>query len=81
MRGPIHPSQQSADVLARRPLAWERSPCLCGGRAAVKSTASRPSRARAQRDEKVVELFERFAQRIRRPGAGSVESFLKVGDG
>src|SRR5436190_17860983 len=36
-----------------------------------------PSHARAQGAEKLVQLLERLAHRIRRPGAGSVESFLR----
>src|SRR3990170_1337698 len=41
------------------------------------TTPSRPSRARAQGDEKLVQLRECLDHRIRRPGAGSVESFLR----
>ena len=33
--------------------------------------------ARAQGDEKLVQLLERLDHRIRRPGAGSVERFLR----
>src|SRR5262245_6580633 len=38
---------------------------------------SLPFRARAQSDEKLVQLLERLAHRVRRPSAGSVESFLR----
>src|SRR6476620_4757395 len=41
------------------------------------SMTSWPSHARAQGDEKIVQLLERLAHRIRRPGAGSVERFLR----
>jgi len=42
-----------------------------------RSTTSRPPRARAQGHEKLVQLLECLAHRIRCPGAGSVESFLR----
>src|SRR5262245_66028631 len=42
-----------------------------------RSTTSWPSQTRAQGDEELVQLPERLAHHIRRPGAGSVESFLR----
>src|SRR5690349_19077863 len=39
--------------------------------------ASWPFRARVQGEEKLVQLREGLHRRIRRPGAGSVESFLR----
>src|SRR6185295_11099181 len=41
------------------------------------TTTPSPSHARAQGEEKLVQLRERLDRRIRRPGAGSVESFLR----
>src|SRR6188508_1812532 len=41
------------------------------------STTSMTLCARAQGHEKFVQLRERLDRRIRRPGAGSVESFLR----
>src|SRR5215831_13540013 len=46
-------------------------------RPTARSTTSRPSHARAQADEKLVQLLECLAHRIRCPGAGGVESFLR----
>src|SRR6188474_3446179 len=43
----------------------------------ARSTTSWPSHARAQGDEKLVQLLERLSHRIRRPRAGGVESFLR----
>src|SRR5687767_12684305 len=50
---------------------------LGGCAAARRDPTSWPSRARAQGEEKLVQLRERLDHRIRRPGAGSVQSFLR----
>src|SRR6185437_943777 len=42
-----------------------------------RSTTSSPSHARAQGNEKLVQLGERLHHRVRRASTGSVESFLR----
>src|SRR5262245_44131477 len=58
---------------------WLPPQVECDGRVlgAARSTTSWPSQTRAQCGDKLVQLLECLARRIRRPGAGSVESFLR----
>src|SRR5215471_10346670 len=50
---------------------------VAGELSGVRRTEALSSHARAQGDEKLVQLLERLAHNIRSPGAGSVESFLR----
>src|SRR5688572_32388893 len=70
----------AASSATRRRSIYALSPCCSN---ADRHSDRRPqhvglgSHARAQGDEKLVQLLERLDHRIRRPGAGRVESFLR----